>query len=435
MPAINSAGFFVQGVLMFTVRQFITYFVALSLFLSCSASSQTQNVNRSSQPGLTVIRAARMLDVNSGRLISDPVIVVSGNKIISAGTRLDISAGAKIIDLGDVTLLPGLIDAHTHITYHFDENGLFGATGDATPEITLKYAEDNARRTVEAGFTTIRNLGAGQDVDIRLRDEVRDGKVVGPRILVSGQPLTPDLFSGSNKADRLAIIRQFVTARIKEGVDVIKIFEGVNQFGGALESPDEIRAAVELAHQAGLKVAVHAHEASAVIAAVKGGCDSIEHGTFMNDEAIQLMVKNHVPLVPTIYLPTHYLNHKKRFEFDDATWSFFERLKSVNQENLRRAKRAGVKIISGSDAVAGVHGQNAEEIIWLTKAGLSPSEALKAATVDAADLLGLAGQVGDIKQGGFADIIAVSGDPLKDITVLERVAFVMKSGTVIKSDL
>ena len=129
-----------------------------------------------------------------------------------------------------MTLLPGLIDAHTHITYHFDENGLFGATGDASPEMTLKYAEDNARRTVEAGFTTVRNLGAGQDVDIRLRDEVKNGKVVGPRMLVSGQPFTPDLLSGSNKAERLAIIRQFVTARIKEGVDVIKIFEGVDQF-------------------------------------------------------------------------------------------------------------------------------------------------------------------------------------------------------------
>ena len=219
---------------MFTVRQFSTYFLGLSLFLSCSASSQTQNVNRAAQPGLTVIRAARMLDVNSGRLISDPAIIVSGDKIINSGTRLDIPAGAKVIDLGDMTLLPGLIDAHTHVTYHFDENGLFGATGDASPEITLKYAEDNARRTVEAGFTTIRNLGAGQDVDIRLRDEIRDGKVVGPRMLVSGQPFTPDLLSGSNKADRLAIIRQFVTARIKEGVDVIKIFEGVNQFGGAL---------------------------------------------------------------------------------------------------------------------------------------------------------------------------------------------------------
>jgi imidazolonepropionase-like amidohydrolase len=420
---------------MFTVRQFSTYFLGLSLFLSCSASSQTQNVNRAAQPGLTVIRAARMLDVNSGRLVSDPVIIVSGDKIINAGTRLDIPAGAKVIDLGEATLLPGLIDAHTHITYHFDENGLFGATGDASPEITLKYTEDNARRTVEAGFTTIRNLGAGQDVDIRLRDEVRDGKVVGPRMLVSGQPFTPDLLSGSSKADRLAIIRQFVAARIKEGVDVIKIFEGVNQFGGALESPDEIRAAVELAHQAGLKVAVHAHEAAAVIAAVKGGCDSIEHGTFMNDEAIQLMVKNHVPLVPTIYLPTHYLNHRKQFVFDESTWSFFEKLKSVNQGNLRRAKRAGVKIISGSDAVAGVHGQNAQEIIWLTKAGLSPAEALSAATVDAAELLGLAGKIGDIKQGGFADIIAVPGDPLKDITALERVAFVMKSGTVIKSNL
>jgi imidazolonepropionase-like amidohydrolase len=196
-----------------------------------------------------------------------------------------------------------------------------------------------------------------------------------------------------------------------------------------------VRAAVDIAHQAGRKVAVHAHEAAAVIAAVNGGCDSIEHGTFMNDEAIKVMVKNRVPLVPTIYLPTHYLNHRKQFIFDGSTWTFFEKLKATNQQNFRRAKHAGIRVISGSDAVAGVDGNNAEEIIWLVKAGLSPAEAIKAATVDAADLLGLAGQIGEIKVGAFADLIAVPGDPSKDITELEQVAFVMKSGTVIKSSL
>jgi imidazolonepropionase-like amidohydrolase len=420
---------------MLTLKRLAIYFLGISFLLSCSVSSQTQNVNTSSQPAIMVIRAARMFDVSAGQLINDPVIIVSGEKITSVGTKLEVPAGAKVIDLGDVTILPGLIDAHTHITYHFDENGLFGATGDASPDITLKYAEENARQTVEAGFTTIRNLGAGQRVDIRLRDEVKEGKVQGPRMLVSGQPFTPDLLSGARKADRPEIIRQFVKARIKEGVDVIKIFEGVDNFGAALLSVDEIHAAVDVAKASGLKVAVHAHEAAGVIAAVKGGCDSIEHGTFLNDEAIQLMVKNHVPLVPTIYLPTHYLNHKKQFIFDDSTWSFFEHLKANNQSNLRHAKRAGVRIISGSDAVAGVHGQNAQEIIWLTKAGLTPAEAIRAATIDAADLLGLSRQIGDIKNGYIADIIAVPGDPLKDVTTLERVVFVMRSGRVIKSVL
>jgi len=376
-----------------------------------------------------------MFDPATSKMIEHPVITINGDKVVSVSSNQQVPSGPNVIDLGDLTLLPGLIDAHTHITYHFDERGLFGASGDLTPDVTLKYAEENAKRTVEAGFTTIRNLGAGQLVDIRLRNEVNKGQVEGPRMLVSGEPFTPDLFDAAKRAERLEIIRGFVSARIAEGADVIKLFEGVDRSGSALISPEEVQAAVNIAHSAGRKVAVHAHEAAAVIAAVKGGCDSIEHGTFMNDEAIQLMVKNHVPLVPTIYLPTHYLNHKKQFVFDDSTWAFFEKLRSVNQENLRKAKRAGVRIISGSDAVAGVHGENAEEIVWLVKAGLSPAEAVKSATVDAADLLGLTGQVGEIKPGTFADMIAVPGDPSKDINVLLKVAFVMKSGTVIKSSL
>jgi imidazolonepropionase-like amidohydrolase len=376
-----------------------------------------------------------MLDVGQGKLISDPVIIVEGERIISVASGVSIPGSVKVIDLGDSTLLPGLIDAHTHITYHFDENNMFGRSGDPSPEVTLKYAEENARRTLEAGFTTIRNLGAGQRVDIVLRDEIKSGQAEGPRMLVSGLPLTPDILRNARKTDRLEIIRQFVRARIKEGVDVIKIFEGVDGQSQPLLSSDEIRAAVDVAKQAGLKVAVHAHEAATMIAAIKGGCDSIEHGTFANEEAFRLMVKNHVALVPTLYLPTHYLSHKKQFAFDASTWTFFEMLKGENLDNTRRAKRAGVWIVGGSDAVAGLHGENARELEWLNKAGLSPAEAIHAATLDGAELLGLKGQVGDIKEGYFADIIAVPGDPLKDIGVLERVAFVMKSGRVIKSNL
>src|SRR5205085_3669110 len=190
-------------------------------------------------------------------------------------------------------------------------------------------------------------------------------------------------------------------------------------------------AAVEVASKAGLKVAVHAHEAAAVKAAVEGGCASVEHGSFLDDEAIRLLASHHTALVPTLYLPTHYLEHKGQFGFGESTWAFFERLRSHNLENLRRAKKAGVWVVAGSDAVAGVHGNNAREVVWLVKAGLSPAEAIRAATLDAARLLGIEDQTGEIAQGKLADLIAVAGDPLRDVASLEQVAFVMKAGRVI----
>jgi imidazolonepropionase-like amidohydrolase len=411
------------------------HFLSFSLLLSCSASSQTADIRQPPQQRVA-IRAARMLDVTTGKIVMDPVVIVEGERIVSVGTGAAIPKDIRVIDLGDSTLLPGLIDAHTHITYHFDQNGLFGFSRDAGPEEALKASEENARRTLEAGFTTIRNLGDPEGVDIRLRDLIKSGDAVGPRMIVSGQPLTPDILGyTTRKPERLELMRRFVRARIAEGVDVIKIFEGVDEYNQPLLSPEEVRAAVEVAKAAGLKVAVHAHEAPAVIAAIKGGCDSIEHGTFLNDEAISLLAKNRVALVPTLYLPTHYIEHKKQFAFGPSTWTFFEDLRSKNLENLRKARSRGVWVVNGSDAVAGLHGQNAREPIWLTKAGMKPDEAIRAATLDAAELLGLKGQIGDIKEGFFADIIAVTGDPLKDIGALERVTFVMRSGKVVKSKL
>jgi imidazolonepropionase-like amidohydrolase len=415
-------------------RRLTVLFILFSLLLSCSAQSQTNNAKPIQTPERLAIRAARLLDAASGKIINNPVILVENDKIVAVESGIEIPKDAKLIDLGDATLLPGLIDAHTHITYHFDENGRFGETSDANRQITLKYAEENARKTIEAGFTTIRNLGDSTGVDILLRDKIKRDEATGPRMLVSGLPLMPQTLRYANKkGDTAEQIRQFVRDRINEGADVIKIFEGVDEYGNAIFSSKEIRAGVEEAHKANLKVAVHAHEAAAVIAAIEGGCDSVEHGTFLNDKAIALLVKNHTALVPTLYLPTHYLEHKRQFAFDNSTWDFFEKLKSQNMENLKKARKKGVWVVDGSDAVAGLHGQNARETIWLTKAGMTPLEAIRAATVDAAELLGLKGQIGEIKQGMFADIIGVSGNPLDDISMLERVSFVMKSGKIVKS--
>ena len=418
------------------LRRFGNYLLALLLLLSLPTCTRTQNATTQTRASLLALRAARMFDPTSGQTIKDAVIIVEGDKVVAVGAGLSIPRDAKVIDLGDVTVLPGLIDAHTHMTYHFDKSGHFGLTRDDSTDVTLKYAEENARRTLEAGVTTVRNLGAGERVDIRLRDEINHGDAPGPRMIVSGEPLTSDDMRGlEDSAERVKRIREFVRARVGEGVGVIKIFEGVDADGEVVFSAEEIRAAVEEAARAGLRVAVHAHEVASVKAAVKGGCASVEHGTFLDAESIRLLVEHHTALVPTLYLPTHYLEHRDQFAFDSSTWEFFERLRTDNLSNALRAKRAGVWIVSGSDAVAGLHGHNVREIEWLVKAGLTPAEALRAATVDAARLLGLEGKVGEIKPGEFADIIAVAGDPLKDISAVEHVGFVMKGGQVVKEEI
>jgi imidazolonepropionase-like amidohydrolase len=419
-----------------TFIRVISRLLISALLFSSPACTWAQKAEQSKTSNRLAIRAARMLDTNRGQLITEAVIIVEGDHITAAGSKLVIPPDARIIDLGDDTILPGLIDAHTHITYHFDETGHFGLRGDRTTDITMKYAAENARRTVEAGFTTIRNLGAGDRVDLRLRDAITRGEMVGPKMIVSGEPLlADDLIDAGTSAERISRIRAFVRDRVAEGADVIKIFEGVDERGSPLFSREEIQAAVEEAARAGLKVAVHAHEAAAIKAAVAGGCASIEHGTFLDDEAIRLMVKHHTALVPTLYLPTHYLEHKSQFAFGNSTWDFFERLRSHNLENLLRARKAGVLVVNGSDAVAGLHGQNAREIIWLVKAGMTPTEAIRAATINAAKLLGLENQMGELKEGKLADLIAVAGDPLRDITSLERVQFVMRGGQVIKDSI
>ena len=399
------------------------------------AAAPTQQHATTTTRGRVYVRAARMFDPNAGRVVADAVVVVEGERVAQVGAGIQIPQGARVYDLGDVTLLPGLVDAHTHITYHFDKAGRFGLTWDATTDETLKYAEENARATLEAGFTTVRNLGAGGRVDLRLRDEINRGEARGPRMLVSGEPLTAEVLSGveEDREARVRRVREFVRARTDEGVDVIKVFEGLDADGSPTFSEGEIRAAVEEAQRAGLRVAVHAHEAAAVKAAVRGGCASIEHGSFLDSEAIRLLASRRTALVPTLYLPTHYLEHKESFvSFGPLTWVFFERLRSGNLSNAAAAKKAGVWIVSGSDAVAGLHGSNARELVWLVKAGLTPTEALRAATADAARLLGLEGKVGTIAPGAFADLVAVPGDPTRDIGVVEKINFVMKGGELIK---
>ena len=409
--------------------------LALLVTLSLPGCARPQNRPAGTANARVVIRAARMLDARGGRIINDAVVVVEGGLITAAGAGVAAPAGAQVIDLGHVTLLPGLVDAHTHLTYHFDRTGRFGISWDSGPDETLAHARENARATLLAGVTTARDLGGDSRVVTRLRDRVNRGEAEGPRLLVSGEPLTAAVLRGAeeDRGERVRRVRAFVRARIAEGVDVIKIFEGVDATGAPLFNSQEINAAVEEAARAGLRVAVHAHEAAAVRAAVSGGCASVEHGSFLNDEAVRLLAKHRTALVPTLYLPTHYLEHRERFvSFDPLTWTFFERLRAGNLANAARALKGGVWVVAGSDAVAGLHGHNPREVVWLVKAGMKPAEALRAATLEGARLLGLEGKVGEIRAGAFADLIAVAGDPTKDVGAVERVVFVMKGGRVVR---
>lgn len=377
------------------------------------------------------IRCGRLLDGKSPSLVSDAVILIDGDRIAAVGRGLKIPAGAEVIDLSRATVLPGLIDTHTHLTYHYDTEQ------NEKPAVTAIYAAENARLTLGAGFTTVRNLGAGDGIDFDLRHSIDKGAGPGPRIQASGAPLTrsrqPD--TNSDLSERIAGIREFVRRQIAAGADAIKIFVTPGAGGGdvLLYTEEEIKAVVEEASKAHLKVAAHAHATEGIKAAIRAGVASIEHGSKLDDEAIKLMIEHHTALVPTLYLPNHYLAHRDRFNFNEARWQALDQLRNLTANNFRKALAAGVWIVMGSDAVAGLHGENAKEIEWMVKAGMTPAEAIRAATADAAQLMGWQERVGTIEAGRFADLIAVEGDPLKDITELQRVKFVMKGGMVVVS--
>ncbi|HSB09753.1 MAG TPA: amidohydrolase family protein [Blastocatellia bacterium] len=377
------------------------------------------------------IRCGRLIDGKSAKPIAGAVILIEGDRITTVGQGLKIPDGAEVIDLSGASVLPGLIDTHTHLTYHYDTEQ------NERPAITAIYSAENARLTLGAGFTTVRNLGAGDGIDFDLRRAINKGAASGPRIQASGAPLTrsrpPD--STADLTQRISAIREFVRKQIAAGAGVIKVFVTPGAGGGdvLLYNEDEIRAIVDEASKASLKVAAHAHATEGIKAAVRAGVASIEHGSKLDDEAIKLMIEHHTALVPTLYLPNHYVAHRDRFNFNEARWQALEQLRSMTASNFRRALAAGVWIVMGSDAVAGLHGENAKEIEWMVKNGMTPAQAIRSATGDAAELLGWQDRIGTIEAGRFADLIAVEGDPLKDITELQRVRFVMKSGSVVRS--
>jgi imidazolonepropionase-like amidohydrolase len=399
-----------------------------------------------------VIHAGHVLDVKTGKLLSGQILVIEDGKIVSVGDSVAAKtlANAVRIELPDATVLPGLIDAHTHLTsdptFGYEELGI------STPREALIGAK-NARITLEAGFTTVRNVGAGGYTDVALRDSINAGDVPGPRMLVSGPALgitgghcdnnlLPFEYHavGDGVADGIAAVQHKVRENIKYGADLIKICAT----GGVLSKGDdpqasqytleEMKAIVADAHRLGRKVAAHAHGAQGILWATEAGVDSIEHGSYIDDAGIAEMKKNGTYLVPTLYLGDWFLENAEKNHVPDFYLAKAKAVMPIARKNIAHAFAGGVKVAFGTDAAVYPHGLNAHEFAVMVKLGLTPLQAIQAATVNAANLLGWAGKVGSLDPGAWADIVAVDGNPLQDVTTLERVKFVMKGGDVVKNE-
>ncbi len=390
------------------------------------------------------LRAQRLLDVASGQILEDAVVLVERG-YIRAVNPAEVPTDAEVIDLGDRTLLPGLIDLHTHLTYDIEGDWVHRPIREGAADEALRGAR-NARTTLAAGFTTVRNLGARGFADVALARAVEGGLVAGPRIVPAGHALTitgghcdatgyrPGVVERGPEegvADGVEQVLRAVRYQIKHGAGVIKVCAtaGVLSFEGPVGaqqySGPELAAIVEEARRHGLKVAAHAHGAEGVLAAVAAGVDSIEHGSVLTDQAIALMKARGTYLVPTTYLAD---------AIDLAALPPPIRAKAQHilpqaKASLERAIAAGVKIAFGTDAAVFPHGLNAREFATLVARGMSPLAAIRSATVNAADLLGVEDR-GLVAPGRLADLIAVPGDPLADVRVLEDVQFVMKGGEV-----
>src|SRR5213083_2919392 len=425
--------------------------ILLSLGIATQAADQ-----------LIVLKAARLFDGKSNTLSQNAVVIVQGDKIVDAGSNLPIPSGAQVIDLGDATLAPGFMDAHTHLTADFSGN----YNERRLQQLDLNVSEQAisatafARATVEAGFTTVRDMGSRfvashESVDVALRNSINKGVIVGPRMLVATKGIgaagghfdptggfrdflfghEPDYTDGiANGPDE---IRKAVRFEVKNGADVIKaaVSGGVLSLGDEVDTPQltpaEMTALVDESQRLRKKVAVHCHGDQAAREAIEAGVDSIEHGSFMKPETLTMMKKKGTFLTPTLMASEWIMG--KLDNYPPALQAKAKAAYRARSEMFRNAVKMGIKISFGTDAAVFPHGQNAKEFKLMVDLGLPPIDALKTATGNAAELFGIAQKTGALEKGKLADIIAIPGDPLTDITATERVFFVMKEGKIIRN--
>jgi imidazolonepropionase-like amidohydrolase len=401
----------------------------------------------------TVIRAGHLFDSRSGQVLTDRVVVISGERIQSVEDKsFAVPAGAQVIDLGSATVLPGLIDVHTHLNSNAGQSG-YETLGISAARAALTGAK-NARLTLLAGFTAVRNLGAEGYADVALRDAIEAGEVIGPRMQVSGPPLgatgghcdnslLPPIFehSAEGVADGAEVITHKVREIIKYGADVIKFCGSGGVFSKGDDprreeySPEEMKALVEEAHRRGRKVATHVHAAVAIHDAILAGVDSVEHAIFLDEAGIALLKERGTYLVPTTYPLFWFEQHMNEMKLPAWVREKAAIIIPAAKENMARAFRANVRVALGSDAGVYPHGENGGEFEALVKLGMPPVAALQAGTIRAASLMGWEDQIGSIEPGKLADLVAVSGDPRQNIGLMKNVQFVMKAGIVYRDEL
>jgi imidazolonepropionase-like amidohydrolase len=417
-----------------------TYFpssvLAVLLALSAVGAAQT-----------TVVRFGTLV-CGKGQVIHDATVVIEGERITKVGgSEIAVPAGAKVIDLHRFTGIPGMIDVHTHMTYYWDKTpgtrpwtqlGTFG------PAVTVFLAQESARKTLETGVTTVRDLGSFDYMDIAMRNLINRGAMVGPRMFVAAYglhitsaPYRPGVVvPDPGRADGVAEVQRVARQQIASGADWVKMYGSTGSGEDVTENEtftyEEMKAAADVAHKAGKRIAVHSYGPDGARDAVKAGVDSVEHAIDIDDATFEAMVKQGTVYVPTVAHNQYYINHKDEFGYDQAAVDRLTGYIKKNEETVGRAIKFHVKIAMGSDAVFTGFGENTDELAYLVKAGMTPGEALDSATGVGAELLGKSDELGHVAPGAFADLVAVDGDPLSDIEVaIHHVKWVMKGGKVV----